>query len=74
MLTWYHVRFRTQLINKRVVKLQSYYCAVNIYIYIIARLKDQKKLKCPQCHQESDREFNASSNILFGSMSLLFRD
>lgn len=46
MLTWYHVRFRTQLINKRVVKLQSYYCAVNIYIYN-SKVEGSKKAQMP---------------------------
>jgi putative transposase len=34
----------------------------------------KKKKKCPGCHQESDRDFNAARNILLKNMILGFRD
>jgi transposase len=32
------------------------------------------KFECPQCNQESDRDFNAAKNILLKNMSLIFKD
>jgi putative transposase len=38
------------------------------------KIGGSKKFKCPRYNQESDRDFNAATNILLKNMSLIFRD
>jgi putative transposase len=42
--------------------------------YLHRKIGGSKKLKCPGCHQEFDRDFNAARNILLKNMILGFRD
>jgi putative transposase len=42
--------------------------------YLHRKIGGSKKFKCPGCHQESDRHFNAARNILLKNMILGFRD
>jgi putative transposase len=83
MLTWSHYRFKTRLMNKareypncRVIicgeKYTSQTCSECGYFH--RKIGGAKKFKCPGCHQESDRDFNAVRNILLKNMILGFRD
>jgi putative transposase len=42
--------------------------------FIHCKIGDSKRLKCPQCNQKCDRDFNAARKILLKKMSLIFRD
>jgi putative transposase len=83
MLTWSHYRFKTRLMNKareypncRVIicgeEYTSQTCSECGYLH--RKIGGSKKFKCPGCHQESDRDFNAARNILLKNMILGFRD
>jgi putative transposase len=83
MLTWSHYRFKMRLMNKareyascRVIicgeEYTSQTCSECGYLH--RKIGSSKKLKCPGCHQESDRNFNAARNILLKSMILGFKD
>jgi putative transposase len=82
MLTWSHYRFKMRLINKareypncRVIicgeEYTSQTCSECGYLH--RKIGGSKKFKCPGCHQESDRDFNAARNILLKNMILGFR-
>jgi putative transposase len=38
--------------------------------YLHCNIGGSKKFKCPQCHQESDRDVNAARNILLKESNL----
>jgi putative transposase len=42
--------------------------------FLHCKIEDAKEFKCPGYNQESDRDFNASKNILLKNTSLVFRD
>jgi putative transposase len=83
MLTWSHYRFKKRLMNKvreypncRVIicgeEYTSQTCSECGYLH--RKIGGAKEFKCPGCHQESDRDFNAARNILLKNMILVFRD
>jgi putative transposase len=83
MLTWSHYRFKMRLMNKareypncRVIICSEEYTSQTCSEcgYLHRKIGCAKEFKCPRCHQESDREFNAARNILLKNMILGFRD
>jgi putative transposase len=83
MLTWSHYRFKTRLMNKareypncRVIICGEEYSSQTCSEcgYLLRKIGSSKEFKCPGCHQESDKGFNAARNILFKIMILAFRD
>jgi putative transposase len=73
IFTWSHYRFKTRLMNKdreypncRVIicgeEYTSQTCSECEFLH--CKIGGSKKFKCPGCHQESDRDFNAAMNIL----------
>jgi transposase len=83
MLTWTYYRFKTRLMNKardypncRVIIFGEEYTSQTCSQcgYLHRKIGGAKKFKCPGCHQESDKDFNAARNILLKNMILAFRD
>jgi putative transposase len=83
MLTWSHYRFKTRLMNKakeypncRVIICGEEYISQTCseFGYLHRKIGGAKKFKYPEWHQESDRDFNATRNILLKNMILCCRD
>jgi putative transposase len=82
MLTWNNYKFKKRLMNKareypnfRVIICDEEYTSQTCSEcgYLHRKIGGLKKFKCPGCHQESDRDFNAARNILLKNMILGFR-
>lgn len=73
LLTWSHFRFRTRLLHKtrefpncKVILCNEAFTSKTCGEcgHLHQKLGGSKDFVCPNCHQESDRDFNASRNIL----------
>jgi transposase len=60
---------RVIICGKEYISQTYYECG-----FLHCKIEGAKEFKCPQCNQESDRNFNAAMNILLKNMILIFRD